>query len=133
MTRRKFKCVPSNITALMKMAMRAVTQEHADEIFAALIEESMASGVDRESAEDIQRSNLGYTAGYYDAETRERVERLFNCVHPIFGPIAEKGQPTSDQAFRLGQQMAATRGPFSPLFSQPKSRREEKAIRKIEI
>jgi len=30
-------------------------------------------------------TNIGYYAGYYGPETRERVNRLFNCSHPIFG------------------------------------------------
>ena len=45
-----------------------------------------------------ERANLGYFAGYYDFETRERVEELFHCAHPIFGPIAG-GQPTAEEAF----------------------------------
>lgn len=57
----------------------------------------------REEAERVQRSNLGYFSGYYDQETRERVERLFNCVHPIFGSSAHP--PSPEEAFRLGSQM----------------------------
>jgi hypothetical protein len=52
----------------------------------------------------IERSNLGYWAGYYDHTTRERVERLFNCAHPIFGRIAEVGPPTPDKALLAGVQ-----------------------------
>jgi len=37
------------------------------------------------TAEQIAKTNLGYFAGYYDDETRERVELLFACKHPIFG------------------------------------------------
>lgn len=40
---------------------------------------------DRMTAQQIAKNNLGYFAGYYDRETRERVERLFNCQHPVFG------------------------------------------------
>lgn len=53
------------------------------------------------SAAEIARSNLGYYAGYYDDETRLRVERLFRCEHPVFGPAAQ-GQPTLDQAVEMG-------------------------------
>jgi hypothetical protein len=61
------------------------------------------------TAEQIAKSNLGYYAGYYDNETRERVERLFNCNHPIFGAIAEKAPPTPEEAFEMGRKMGAAR------------------------
>lgn len=58
---------------------------------------------DNSTAEDIAKSNLGYFAGYYDNETRERVERLFLCRHPIFGSIKENGAPTPVEAFKAGK------------------------------
>ena len=51
----------------------------------------------------VARENLGYWAGYYDNETRARVERLFGCAHPAFGAIAEKGPPTPEEAFEMGK------------------------------
>ncbi len=53
-------------------------------------------------AERIEKSNLAYYAGYYDNATRERVERLFRCAHPVFGGIAINGAPTPEQAFAAG-------------------------------
>jgi hypothetical protein len=50
----------------------------------------------------VERHNLGYFAGYYDNETRERVERLFKCSHPIFGSIAKNGAPTAKEALAAG-------------------------------
>jgi hypothetical protein len=58
------------------------------------------------SAEEIVNANLGYYAGYYSDETRKRVERLFVCVHPVFGSIEVNGRPSSKEAFELGQEMA---------------------------
>ena len=58
---------------------------------------------DNMTAEQIVKSNLGYFAGYYDNETRKRVERLFNCSHPVFGSIEKNGVPTSEEAFNLGK------------------------------
>lgn len=58
------------------------------------------------TAEEIARSNLGYYAGYYDADTRARVERLFCCEHPIFGSIEKNGQPSPEVAFLLGKKAA---------------------------
>ena len=57
---------------------------------------------DEKTAEDIVNINLGYFAGYYDNETRERVERLFCTKHPIFGSIESNGSPTAKEAFTSG-------------------------------
>ncbi len=65
-----------------------------------------AFGATRADAEAIERSNLGYWAGYYDHATRERVERLFRCAHPVFGRIAEVGPPTPAQALTAGFERA---------------------------
>lgn len=86
-------------------AMEIETQEDADVYFDRLIEHHLRTSpepLSREKAEEIERSNLGYHAGYYSHETRERVERLFRCAHPIFGSIAENGPPTMEEAFRAG-------------------------------
>ena len=58
------------------------------------------------TAEDIAKSNLGYFAGYYNDETRARVEELFTCSHPIFGTIKDNGSPTPEQAFKMGEDIA---------------------------
>jgi hypothetical protein len=56
---------------------------------------------DNMTAEEIAKTNLGYYAGYYDNETRRRVEKIFMCAHPIFGKI-ENHVPTNEEAFNLG-------------------------------
>ncbi len=58
----------------------------------------------RQSEPKLKRwsANLGYFAGYYDSETRERVERLFKCSHPVFGAIAACGQPSVKEAWAAG-------------------------------
>lgn len=83
-------------------AMAITDQAEADGYFERLVEHRMSFGKTREEAETIERSNLGYWAGYYSHATRERVERLFRCEHPVFGSIAEKGPPTAEQAFEMG-------------------------------
>lgn len=85
-----------------KPAMELTTQEEADVYFEQCVAHAMAWGSSREEAEKIERANLGYFAGYYDSDTRERVERLYRCSHPVFGSIAEKGAPTPDEAFAAG-------------------------------
>jgi len=95
----------ATIGELYNPAMKMTDQAEADVYFARLVEHHVMVDpkLTREEAESIQRQNLGYYAGYYDVETRERVERLFVCAHPVFGPIATRGQPTAEEAFRLGQ------------------------------
>jgi hypothetical protein len=86
-------------------AMAITDQAAADEYFARLVERNMRCfGNSREVAEEHERANLGYYAGYgYD---RARVERLFRCAHPVFGSVAEKGHPTAEQAFIAGVLLA---------------------------
>jgi hypothetical protein len=98
------KPLPSKISIGDKYrpAMEITTQADADEYFAVCVQHTMSFGTDREKAEDIERQNLGYFAGYYDNETRERVERLFRCKHPVFGSIAENGPPTPESALLSG-------------------------------
>lgn len=88
-------------------AMEITDQDKADEYFAALVERNMRSfDQTRDRAEADTKSSLGYYAGYYDNETRERVERLFKCSHPVFGSIAKVGAPTPDEAFHAGHEFA---------------------------
>lgn len=104
--------LPDTVTYGQKYdpAMKITTQEEADEYFEILVEHTMRireGGCTREEAESIERANLGYIAGYYDDEVRERVERLFNCAHPVFGKISENGRPTAEQAFQAGRDWIA--------------------------
>lgn len=99
------KKLPLNITIGEKydFAMSILDQPTADAYFELCVQHCMrADGLDRTRAEILERKNLGYFAGYYDNETRARVERLFRCAHPIFGPIALVGAPTSEEAFIAG-------------------------------
>jgi hypothetical protein len=59
---------------------------------------------DNVTAEEIAKENLAYGAGYYDHQTRIRIEKLFNCIHPIFGAAA-KHTPTVKEAFNKGLEL----------------------------
>lgn len=89
-------------------AMKIEDQAAADAYFELLVlhhldlQESEGKIPSRDVAERTERINLGYYAGYYSSQTRERVERLFHCAHPIFGAIAANGQPTPEQAALAG-------------------------------
>lgn len=88
-------------------AMEITEPEEAEQYFEACVLQNMIMcGNSREKAVEIEKANLGYFAGYYSAETRARVEHLFNCSHPIFGPISE-GKPTMQEAFDAGKKIAA--------------------------
>lgn len=78
----------------------AYTQKHLDK----------EPRTDSKTAEEICKINLGYFAGYYDDETRKRVEKLFCCSHPIFGSIESNGSSTAEQAFEAGRQSACKNG-----------------------
>lgn len=56
--------------------------------------------------EEIAKSNLGYFAGYYSPDVREKILQLFNAPHPIFGTT----QPTPEEAFRKGVELGKTFG-----------------------
>lgn len=102
------KALPDNMTMgeAYGRAMKITDPKEAEEYLSALIERNMRlSGHSREEAEKIEKGNLGYYAGYYNSATRERVERLFNCSHPVFGSIAEKGNPTPEEALKAGLKM----------------------------
>jgi len=90
-------------------AMQITDPVEADLYLEFLIGRCIAAGRTRAEADAIERENLGYWAGYYDNETRARVERLFRCEHPVFGAIAVNGPPTLEQALEAGRQMGALR------------------------
>jgi len=91
---------------LFNVANGVKSQAEADEFFEAYVLYCMEAGDSREVAENKVRQNLGYVAGYYDDETRARIEKLYKCEHPIFGPIAD-GKPTPEKTFQMGVDFAS--------------------------
>lgn len=91
-------------------AMKITDKEDAKQYFASYVD-FIQKHLDKEpnenglTAEQIAKQNLGYFAGYYDNETRLRVEELFECSHPIFGN-AKNGTPTPEEAFEMGKKRA---------------------------
>jgi hypothetical protein len=90
-------------------AMVIKEQAAADAYFERCVAHTMSFGKSRAEAENIERQNLGYYAGYYSDETRARVEHLYGCSHPVFGKIAEVGPPTAEEALRAGMKIGASR------------------------
>jgi len=73
-------------------AMEITTKEDAVQYmndYVAYIQKALDNEprTDNMSAEQIAKINLGYYAGYYDAETMQRVNELFSTRHPIFGNL----------------------------------------------
>lgn len=97
--------IPKDCTIREKYApaMKITDPQEAAEYFEECVQHTMSFGTSREEAEKIEKSNLGYYAGYYDNETRLRVEKLFNCIHPIFGSAIKP--PTPEEAFEMGQKL----------------------------
>lgn len=58
-----------------------------------------------EEAFKIAQDNIGYFAGYYSREVRERVEKIFDAPHPILGSVHLN--LTSQEVFDLGKAWAA--------------------------
>jgi hypothetical protein len=98
------KDLPREITIGDKYgpAMKITNPTDAASYFEICVRHTMSFGSTRADAERIERSNLGYYAGYYDSETRMRVDRLFACAHPVFGAIAKVGAPTPEEALQAG-------------------------------
>lgn len=103
----KFYKGMSNGEAL-RPAMEVTDADEAREYFEAYVQSLITNyGQPRDKAESVVRQNLGYFAGYYDDETRARVERLFGCEHPVFGAITNRGAPTAEEALAAGRALAA--------------------------
>ena len=91
-------------------AMEITEQAEADAYFKRCVRHMMScSGKSRAEAEEIERGNLGYYAGYYSHETRARVEILFRCQHPVFGSIEVNGPPSAEKVFRDRLKIAINR------------------------
>ena len=55
-----------------------------------------------DEAVSIAKSNLGYFAGYYNAETCDLIYKTYQCSHPIFGDKPFEVDPV--EAFRKGRE-----------------------------
>lgn len=106
------------------------TQEEADAFFLNCVMQTMKvkPELSVDEAVDIEKENIGYFSGYLGQEHQQRIEILFRCVHPIFGPYEESKNITPDQAFKLGQELVQ-KGNMRR-FQQPK---EEGFAEKLEV
>ena len=82
-------------------AMSITNSEEADAYLKELVNYFVELGNAPDRAESIVRTNLSWWAGYFDHETRLRVERLFNCQHPMLGEAAD-AEPSPNTILLLG-------------------------------
>ena len=69
-----------------KPAMKIRTKKAAIEYLAELVKYNITkTGNDFDTAIKIEKNNLGYFSGYYDNVTIKRVQKLFECSHPVLG------------------------------------------------
>lgn len=89
-------------------AMTIQDQEEADQYLKDYAFDIYVSdkNISKSQSEKIAKDNLGYFAGSYNDETRERVERLFDTKHPILGTLEESKNLTPSQIFNLGLNVA---------------------------
>ena len=84
-------------------AMDVQTEEEAKAYFAALVRRHIRlTGDSDEEATRVERINVGYYAGYYDADTRQRVYSLYGFGHPFFGRM----EASPDQLLNAGKAYA---------------------------
>jgi hypothetical protein len=89
-------------------AMGITEQAAADAYFEECVRHCMVHfGKTRAEAEQIEKNNIGYFAGYYSREVRAQVERLFKCAHPYFGTVDQS--PSIETIFQMGVELGRQR------------------------
>lgn len=96
-----------NFNALYAGAMTAKTAPEADRWVKVIT--YMIATLDPNKAGRalyIVKNSIGYLSGYQSSAERDRIEQLYGTAHPLFGSVADNGEPTPEQAFALGLQWA---------------------------
>lgn len=103
--RYRFKSFPKVIAYGDKYdpAMKITDPDEAKAYFDLCVRHAMTFDKTREEAEEMERINIGYWAGYYGREVAERVYRLFGVEHPYFGAV--ENWPTQEEAFEMGKKI----------------------------
>jgi hypothetical protein len=93
--------------SLLERSMQVTEQHEADAILELWVQYmARAAGLPGEVDDEhransllLARDHIGYYSGYHSIEVQARVERLFQCKHPIFGSVNE---PQTIPTFKLG-------------------------------
>ena len=79
-----------------EQALRIHSRDSAKIHLLLLVEEDMLErGCDAASSLRRIKATLAWRAYHKGNETRERVERLYRCAHPVFGSYLEMGPPSA--------------------------------------
>ena len=90
-----------------KSALACETTEQAEEWMEAEVRHFVDfHGETPQGAVKIIKHNIGYMAGYYDNTTVQKIHRLFNAVHPIFGTAMSHADVGPERALELGKKLA---------------------------
>lgn len=85
----------------VKLAME--DSPDAKEYFDALVDQLLKDeSINRQDAVEIVKSNIGYYAGYFSNEARQKVWDVYGSSHPIFG----NEFPSAKHAFEIGMRIA---------------------------
>lgn len=85
-------------------ATRATVQQEADQLLELCVQACESAGHRRPEAEQIARDHIGfYAASYCDAETRERVYRLYRTENPVDRHRRQR-QPVCSTSVVLGSE-----------------------------
>lgn len=100
-----------NLGELLDRAMLANTQAEADECYEAvrLFLQPHHPYLSADELRKLVLENIGYWASYSPRGTRARVEPFYGCEHPLFGSIAEYGEPTPADVMTAGMRIVNAR------------------------
>jgi hypothetical protein len=90
-----------SISEILNLVVDGVvtTKAQAEQIIEEEITARIAvARVTEEEARSVLLENIGYATGYMTDKTGDKVMRLFNTQHPIWG----RTHPTAEEALRLG-------------------------------
>lgn len=99
--------MPKTFGQIMKEVVACKTEEEAKEWLDGEVERWVEEhGKDPTYARKTILSNIGYGAGYYDAETAIRIKGLFKAVHPILGDPEVYHSMTAGELIEKGRKYA---------------------------
>ena len=92
-------------------AFQITKQEDADEYFSSCVEHTMRLNTEltEKEAIELEKDNIAYFACYTNnIDIRKRIEKLFNCEHPLFGSV--DNPLSADEIFLIGKAIGEASG-----------------------
>jgi hypothetical protein len=82
-------------------------KDEARRYFEDIVQEAMATGLERDKAIERVRGNLGYLMGYAPTKIDCALWESVGAKHPIFGSMADGVQMTDEEIIKKGQEMGS--------------------------